>query len=67
MGNLKRRKTHLQLENRNAWEGLLEESIDSARTPKRRRTGKEIDPATMGWTTVMTSCILAEQLFDFIP
>jgi hypothetical protein len=34
---------------------------------KRRRTGKEIDPATMGWTTVMTSCILTEQLFDFIP
>jgi len=33
----------------------------------RRRTGNDIDPATMGWTKVMASCILAEQPFDFIP
>ena len=34
---------------------------------ERRRTGNDIERRTREWATIMNSCILAEQPFDFIP
>ena len=35
--------------------------------PARRRIGNDAAQRPVGWMTIMNSCILAEQLFDFIP
>lgn len=34
---------------------------------ERRRTGNDIEQRMKEWATIMNSCILAEQSFDFIP